>query len=144
LTAAAGTLKTSATTVARRITALERQLGARLFDRKQSGYSLTENGQAIRRKAEEVEQAVLSVQREALGRDLRPTGRVRLTTTDDIAALAVTPHLAEFRRRYPEIALEIVARRDVVNLTHGEADIALRTVRPTRGSYMIRRAGWWN
>src|SRR4051812_35931293 len=110
LTAAARALKTTAATVGRRVTALEARLGARLFDRKQTGFTLTESGEATRRKAEEVEQAVLSLERETLGRDLRATGRVRLTTTDDIAALAVAPHLAEFGRRFPQISLEIVAQ----------------------------------
>lgn len=144
LTAAALTLNTNATTVARRVAALERQLGARLFHRKQTGYTLTENGQAIRQQAEQVEQAVLSVERAALGRDLRPSGTVRLATTDDIAALAVVPHVPEFRRRHPDISLAVMAQRDVVDLVHGDADVALRTVRPERGNYMLRRAGWWN
>ena len=67
---AARQLKTSPATVGRRVAALEAQLGARLFDRKQTGYTLTESGAAIHKKAEEVEEAVLSVEREALGRDL--------------------------------------------------------------------------
>jgi DNA-binding transcriptional LysR family regulator len=144
LTAAATALKTSTATVARRITALERRLGARLIDRTQAGSTLTESGQAIRRRAEEVEQAVLAVEREALGRDLRPAGTVRLTTTDDIASLAVAPYLSEFARRHPEIVLELAAARDVINLSRREADIGLRTVRPTRGSFLVRQAGWWN
>src|SRR5262245_32008422 len=98
LTAAAPVLRASVATVARRVTALERKLGARLFDRKPSGYALTESGAGILRNAEEVEQAIRSVEREAQGRDLRPTGRVRLATTDDIAAIAVVPHLGEFHR----------------------------------------------
>ncbi len=75
LVKAARALKTSAATVGRRIAELERRLGARLFERKQTGYLLTESGEAIRLKAEEVEEAVLAVEREALGRDLRPSGQ---------------------------------------------------------------------
>jgi len=144
LTAAAVELKTSTATVARRLTALERRLGARLIDRTQGGSTLTENGQAIRRRAEEVEQVVLTVEREALGRDLRPAGTVRLTTTDDIASLAVAPHLSEFARRNPEIVLEIAGHRDVVNLSCREADIGLLTVRPKCGNFLVRQVGWWN
>src|ERR1700730_3301554 len=75
LTDAARALNTSAATVGRRIAALESKLGARLLDRKQTGYTLTESGEAIRLRAEEVEEAVLSVERAALGRDLRATGQ---------------------------------------------------------------------
>lgn len=75
LTDAARELKSSAATVGRRVAELESKLGARLFDRSQAGYSLTECGEAIRLKAEDIEEAVLAIEREAGGRDRRATGR---------------------------------------------------------------------
>jgi DNA-binding transcriptional LysR family regulator len=141
---AARIIKTSPATVGRRIAALESRLGARLFDRNQTGYTLTESGEAVRLKAEDVEEAVLSVEREALGRDLRPTGKVRLSTTDDIARLVVGPNLGQFRRAFPDIVLEIIANPDVINLSRREADVALRTVRPSQGNVVLRQVGWWN
>lgn len=140
---AARSLKTSPATVGRRITALESKLGARLFRRNQTGYSLTQNGDAIRIRAEEVEDAVLKVEREVLGRDLRPSGKVRVTTTDEIATHLVAPLLGEFRVRYPEIVLELVGDTRLANLGRREADIALRTVRPVQNDLLIRHAGWW-
>jgi DNA-binding transcriptional LysR family regulator len=144
LTESGRALRASPATVARRITALESRLGARLFDRRQSGYVLTENGEAIRARVEGVEDAVLTVEREALGRDLRVSGKVRVATTDDIATLIIAPQTAELRRRCPEITLEIVARQDLANLTRRDADIALRLARPTHANYMIRKVGQWN
>lgn len=47
LTGAARTLKSSPPTVGRRVTALEKKLGTRLFARRQSGYALTEGGELI-------------------------------------------------------------------------------------------------
>jgi DNA-binding transcriptional LysR family regulator len=144
LTAASRLLKTSTATVGRRIMALETRLGARLFDRGQTGYALTESGEAIRLKAGEIEEAVLSLEREAFGRDLRATGKVRVATAEDIASVIVAPRLAEFRRSHPAITLEIVSSWDVANLTRREADVAIRTVRPTQGDYVIRQTGVWN
>jgi DNA-binding transcriptional LysR family regulator len=144
LTGAARVLKTSAATVGRRIATLESRLGARLFDRGQTGYALTESGEAIRLKAEEVEEAVLSLEREAFGRDLRATGKVRVATAEDIASVIVAPKLPEFQRSHPGIMLEIVSSWDVANLTRREADVAIRTVRPTEGDYVIRQTGVWN
>ena len=143
LAEAARSLKTSPATVGRRITALETRLGARLFHRNQTGYCLTESGEAIRVRAEEVEDAVLKVEREVLGRDLRPSGKVRVATTDEIAAHVITPQLREFRSQFPEIVLEVVGDVDLANLARREADIALRTVRPEQGDLVIRHAGWW-
>jgi DNA-binding transcriptional LysR family regulator len=140
---AARQLRTSPATVGRRVAALEAKLGARLFDRNQTGYAVTESGAAIHKKAEEVEEAVLSVEREALGRDLHVSGRVRLATSDELAANLIAPHLGEFRRSHPHVVLEVVARHDLVNLSRREADIALRSARPEQHNLMIRRSGWW-
>src|SRR5262245_11205760 len=140
---AARQLKTSPATVGRRVIALEARLGARLFDRKQTGYTLTETGAAIHCKAEEVEEAVFSVERQVLGRDLHVSGRVRLAASDELAAHVITPHFSEFRRRYPGILLEVVARHDLANLSRREADVALRTARPEHHNLVVRRAGWW-
>jgi DNA-binding transcriptional LysR family regulator len=144
LTKAAHTFQTTPATVGRRVATLEAKLGTRLFDRKHTGYTLTENGEAIIVKAEEAEDAILSVERKAIGRDQRVTGNVRLTTTDDIAALVLAPHLSRFTKLFPDVSLEIVACDEVINLATRKADIALRTVRPARGEVIIRQAGWWN
>ena len=84
LTAAALSLKTTAATVGRRVEALERQLGVRLFDRTQAGYRLTKTGEIIWTKAQEVEEAALALERVAFGNDLRPAGRVRVTTSPEM------------------------------------------------------------
>src|SRR5262249_36988483 len=140
---AARQLRTSAPTVGRRVAALEAKLGARLFDKTQAGYALTESGVAIHKKAEEVEEAVLSVEREALGRDLHASGRVRLATSDELAANLIAPHLGAFRRCHPHVVLEVVARHELASLSRREAAVALRSARPEQHNLMIRRAGWW-
>lgn len=141
LTDAARELKSSAATVGRRVAELELKLGARLFDRSQAGYSLTECGEAIRLKAEDMEEAVLAIEREAGGHDRRASGRVRLATTDDIATHIVAPRLPHFRRDHPGISLEIVSCLDLANLSRRDADIALRGARPQHGDQVIRRVG---
>src|SRR5215510_3077540 len=83
LTRAATTLRVSLATVSRRIATLERRLNARLFERKRGDYELTESGQAVRMKAEEIEQAILSVERQVLGHDRQAKGKVRISTGDD-------------------------------------------------------------
>ncbi len=144
LSEAARRLKTSAATTGRRITALEGELNARLFDRAQTGYTLTESGEAIRQKAESVEEAVLSLEREAFGRDLRATGKVRVATAEDIATFVIAPKLERFRQSHPGITLETVASWDVANLSRREADVALRTIRPSHGQFVVRKIGVWN
>jgi DNA-binding transcriptional LysR family regulator len=143
LTKGARALASTPATVGRRIAALEAKLGTRLFDRRHTGYVLTETGEAIRLKAEAAEDAILSMERRALGHDRRATGKVGIATTDDIAAMVLAPHLTRFAKLFPDISLEIRVANELVNLSSREADIALRTVRPSRGNLIIRQAGWW-
>ena len=58
--AASTQLRASQSTVSRRITALEEQLGVQLFVRKPSGYELTPRGRSVLPAAESVEAAILN------------------------------------------------------------------------------------
>ena len=126
LTDAARALKSSAATVGRHVEALEEKLGAQLFERRSTGYLLTETGTAVLAKAEEAEAAVLSLERETMGADQRLAGRVRVATTEDLATMVIVPALPSFCSYPPQIALEVLARR---------------TVRPDKGELLMRRVG---
>jgi len=141
LTDAARALKSSAATVGRHVDALEDKLGAQLFERRSTGYVLTETGTVVLAKAEEAEEAVLSLERETIGADLRLAGRVRVATTEDLATMVVVPALPGFCSSNPLISIELLARVDLSNLTRRDADLALRTVRPDKGDLLMRRVG---
>ena len=78
--AGAEALKVNQTTVARRIAALERSLGAKLFDRAQSGYRLTELGHELLPAAERLEIEAATVTRLVEQRSRRLAGTIRVTT----------------------------------------------------------------
>lgn len=141
LTDAARTLKSSAATVSRHVEALEEKLGAQLFERRSTGYLLTDTGTAVLAKAEEAEDAVLALERETMGADLRLSGRVRVATTEDLATMVIVPALPSFCSCNPLISLEVLARLDLSSLTRRDADLALRTVRPDKGELLMRRVG---
>src|SRR5260370_20906727 len=77
LASAARRLRVDYTTVGRRLAALERDLGAKLFARTPDGLTLTEAGKSIQAAAEEMEQAALLVQQRALGTDRKLAGQGR-------------------------------------------------------------------
>jgi DNA-binding transcriptional LysR family regulator len=141
LTEAARALKASAATVGRHVDALEKRLGARLFEHRTTGYVLTDAGRLILMRAEEAEAAVLAVEREVQGTDLRLSGTVRIASTEDISTLVIMPALPEFRLQHPGIDFEIIGRVDLANLSRRDADVALRTVRPEQGDLLVRRIG---
>jgi DNA-binding transcriptional LysR family regulator len=66
---------------------------------------------------------------QALGAALFTRSQTGLRPTD--LALELRPHLAEFRDLYPEVAIELIVSNESQDLLRREADIAVRTFRPT-------------
>ncbi len=61
-------------------------MGVKLFDRARTGYAPTPAGEDITAAAERIDAEVLGVERRVVGQDLRPSGTVRVTTTDTLLA----------------------------------------------------------
>lgn len=139
LSAAGRQLKVEQSTVGRRITALEGALGVRLFDRTPDGFILTPAGETLLPRFERIEEEVYAVEREAGGREARLSGTVRLTVPENLGSFFITPPLASFRSRYPDISLELVADNRTLSLSKREADVALRLSRPTQPLLITRR-----
>jgi DNA-binding transcriptional LysR family regulator len=125
LSGAARKLDVTHSTVFRRLGAIERRLGARLFDRFRDGYAATPAGDAACELAARFADEIAALERQLSGHDLRPSGIVRIATTDTIGAI-VMPHVSELRRFYPDIRAEIAISNSMADLTHREADIAIR------------------
>src|SRR5258708_11918797 len=101
LAAAARRLSVDYTTVGRRLSALERDLGAKLFARTPDGLRLTEAGKSIQAAAEEMEQAALLVEPRALGTDRKLAGQVRVTTTETLGSVVVLPAVQAVHPPHP-------------------------------------------
>ncbi|MEK9968741.1 MAG: LysR family transcriptional regulator [Ferrovibrio sp.] len=140
LSAAARRLKVDHSTVARRVSALEKRLGLRLFDRLARGYVLTEEGETLLGAAERMETEAIALQRQASGRPAAP-GNVRLNTSPMLASLFLAPRLVELQRRHPEIRVALSGNNRVVDLNRREADIALRLAKPAEAGLIARRMG---
>ena len=125
--AAGRALRTSQTTVARRVAALERALGLPLFEKRQAGYVLTPAGEELIGRATQVESSAKAFSEAAAahGRDLR--GTVRITSEDIYMNGLVSPLLREFHELHPEIMIELDAAQEMRDLGEGEADIAVRS-----------------
>jgi DNA-binding transcriptional LysR family regulator len=126
LAIAAEGLGVNHSTVFRRLAQIESRLGSRLFERSRSGYSLTACGEEMVRLAEQMECDIVSFERQVTGRDLRPSGELRVTTNDALHAYMLPDLLTGFRRAYPEITLDVLVSNQPLNLTRRDADIAIR------------------
>lgn len=125
LSGAARALGVTHSTVFRQLGAVERRVGVRLFERFRDGYTPTSAGESVAALAAGFADDVLALERRILGQDVRPSGTVRIATTDTIAAL-VMPHLAVLHTAHPQIRIELVVSNAMANLTRRDADVALR------------------
>lgn len=130
LLAASRALGVQHTTVARRIDALERDLGAPLFHRTTRGWRLTNLGVTLVPHAEEMEGAARRATARARKDHAELRGRVRIATVDSWAHAWLAPRLPELYTRHPQIQVEITTGLAQRDLTRGEADLAIRTPRP--------------
>ncbi len=131
LSAAARKLKVNHATVFRRLAKLEKSLGVRLFERESGRYTATTAGEEIIAAAAAIAQTAEQSLLKVAGRDLRPGGVVRITTTDSVATALLNPALKVCRARFPQIALHIVIDNHMLDLAKRDADIAVRpTLRP--------------
>lgn len=136
---AAKSLSVNQTTVARRLEALEQALTLKLFERGQTGSRLTEAGQDLLAEAEKVEKAVQALANRAAAHGRGMAGSIRVTATEILANLVVTPALGEFRRLYPDIHIQLELTDRTLDLRAGEADIALRSGFALQESDLIAR-----
>ena len=139
LAAAARRTAVEHTTVARRIQALEKQLGTALFARQAGGHRLTEAGRQLLPAAEAMETAVLGVERAVPAAGGGPTGVVRVGATEGFGTLILAPQLARLTQKHPGLTIDLLALPRMLHLSRREADIVISLERPTRGSVIVTR-----
>ena len=136
--AAAHMLGVNQTTVARRISELERAVGARLFERHRAGYRLRADGEALLRAAEQAEAGAQAFA--ALGAALeRGVDRLRVTTNEPLANVILAPAIQAFRAECPGVHIDLVISPRRLDLGAGEADVALRAAPEPGGPDLVAR-----
>ena len=132
-------LRIDRSTVSRRLTALERRLGTRLFARTRDGLRPTAAAERVRPFAEKMAAEAGGLERAARSNEVHASGLVRVATTEAIAALLVDRGLLMPSDRHPELAIELVSGNAPVDMLRGEADLAVRVSSLRHGSLRARR-----
>jgi DNA-binding transcriptional LysR family regulator len=140
LSAVAQSFGESHSTVGRRLRAIERKLGARLFDQTPEGFVATPAGQDYAEAAERVEAEVLALQARVAGQDKRLQGKLRVTTMDLLYS-HYQAAFTSFIERYAGIELTVVVTNNASSLTRREADVALRLTNAPPQDLVGRRIG---
>lgn len=123
---AADKLDMPKSTLSRRLSALEAQLGERLLLRTTRKLSVTDFGQAVLTHARQVNAEVEAALALTQHRQAQPSGRLRMSVPGDFASEVLSQMLADFAQRYPAISLEVDVSPRRVDLIGENFDLAIR------------------
>jgi DNA-binding transcriptional LysR family regulator len=137
--AAASQLRIDNGTVGRRINALEKSLGVRLFDRQTTGCVLTDAGDRLYKAAEEVESQLLRAQGDLSQSDLELSGTVRIAAPDGFTTLFLCSRLGHLKEKHPALTVQLVPMSRTFSLSKREADLAITIERPEEGRLSVRK-----
>ena len=126
LAKAASKLNVTHSTIFRRINSLESAVGVKLFTRLPEGYRLTAIGTEVLGHVEQVSGLIDELQRLLENQNDTPQGTINVTAPHNLAYRYLPPFVAEFRRLYPGIHINLIVSNDDLNLSRREADLAIR------------------
>ncbi|GJE48737.1 Glycine cleavage system transcriptional activator [Methylobacterium tardum] len=139
LTVAAQRMGVDHSTLSRRLSALEGTLGARLFDRRPSGFALTNAGERLLADAERMESLAIGLPARLDADAHQVGGTVRLGTPEAFGTYFLAPRLAELCTAQPALEVELVANPRSFSLSKREADLAIGMTRPETGRLYARK-----
>ena len=112
--AAARAMDMSPASVTRLVTDLEQHLGARLIQRTTRKISLTEAGQSYLLRTRQILNDVVEAEASTRQQTDELAGLLRIHTQPVMAVHILAPLVAEFRRRYPKVVLDITVDSPLV------------------------------
>lgn len=141
LSSAARALRVNHATVARRVHALEEELGEKLVERRPDGYVLTPAGTRLLIPASDMEAAAAVLHRG--GSNEAPTGLIRINAPPSLSVGFLIERLAALAPVNPALDVEISTDLRAVSLDRRETDIALRLGKPEDGDVIAKPVVTW-
>ena len=139
-TAAARVLDLPKSSVSRRVSRLEGQLGVQLLARTTRSLNLTDAGRAFYTRAAQAAEALLAAEQAVTSMLDEPLGRLRVTAPVELGT-RLFEVLLGFSAAYPEVHLDLDLTNRYVNLLEEGYDAALRGGKAPEGSLTGRSLG---
>ncbi len=136
---AARRLRLSRAVVTKHVAALEDRLSVRLLERTTRKLSVTEAGGRYYERCAQILAEIEDAESEAARATVTPSGTLRISAPHTFASMHIAPHLAAFRRQYPEVELEITLSDRFVDLLEEGFDLAIRIADHLPESSLIAR-----
>jgi DNA-binding transcriptional LysR family regulator len=136
---AARRLRLSRAVVTKHVAALEDRLKVRLLERTTRRVAVTEAGARYYERCTQILAEIEDAEREAAQATAVPRGTLRISAPHTFATKHIAPHLAEFRRQFPDVDLEIVLSDRFVDLLEEGFDLAIRIADGLPESSLVAR-----
>lgn len=128
---AAARLQVDETTVSRRISRLEQELGVRMFDRTPQGWRITEPARLVLPHAEAVESSMARALEAVVSRAGDLSGTARLLAPDGFGANVLVPGLRPLLDAHPGLSVEVITATSHDLITARDFDVAVTLERPS-------------
>lgn len=141
LSSAAASLGTSRSAISKQLSQLESKLEMRLINRSTRKLSLTEAGEKLLAKANQIDETLneITLLREEMSGAL--SGHLKVTCSTGLGREHLVPALHEFYQRYPKISLHIMLEDRFSDLVAEQIDVAIRVGHLPSSSLVARRLG---
>ncbi|MBA1204661.1 LysR family transcriptional regulator [Pseudomonas capeferrum] len=126
ISAAADQVGQTPSAVSRTLSRLEAKLGITLINRTTRRMDLTEEGRFFLERAKLILEQMTDLEERLSLHRQTPSGRLRINAAAPFMLHAILPWLGEFRRRYPEIELELDTDDLIIDLLEQSTDVAIR------------------
>jgi len=138
-TKAAEELNVSHSAISRHVRGLEDRLNVHLFQARNAGVALTDQGRAY---LSEITPAFDRIAHATEALSVSPKGTVTLTTENTVAQKWLIPRLASLRARHPDIDLKLSVTTKVMDIEAHDFDMGLRYLRtePAEGYHLLFRS----
>ncbi len=123
---AAETLGIPDSTLSRRLSALEHDIGLRLLSRTTRRIELTEAGLVYFTACKQIVEAAENANEQVRNMAEKPRGRLRLALPVDFSTFFLAPLIAEFAALYPAITFDLRLSEGWVDLSSEGYDVAIR------------------
>lgn len=138
-THAAEALHLSQSAISRQVSALEHEVGAKLFHRHARGLILTEQGELLYHTAHDVLLKLETVRARLTETSNKPTGKLRVTTTVGLGQGWLTEKVQEFLELYPDMQLQLLLDNEELDVNMRHADCAIRLRQPQQPDLIQRK-----
>nr|WP_276544710.1 LysR family transcriptional regulator [Pseudomonas grimontii] len=126
ISAAAEQVGQTPSAVSRTLSRLEAKLETTLINRTTRRMDLTEEGKYFFEQAKLILAQMDELEERLSSRQKNPAGRLRINAAVPFMLHGIVPYIAEFRRLYPEIQLELNSDDLIIDLLEQSTDIAIR------------------